>query len=96
MIFQKILNLKRLKKSVTDIKTKADAFIELHKGNIKVLMNILQVLYDRTEGKKKMLQCVLIICSAMGLEDYSEEILNFIQEKLQEIYNELVAQGCLK
>lgn len=71
-------------------------FIELHKGNIKVLMNIFQVMFDRTEGKAKMLQCVQVVCSAIGTINKTTGTLLFIEEKLQNIYDELKAEGCLK
>ena len=53
-------------------------------------------MFDRTEGKAKMLQCVQVVCSAIRTINKTTGTLLFIEEKLQSIYDELKAEGCLK
>lgn len=100
-IFQKVINFfVKTKNNVEKFKEKAANFIELHRGNIKVLMNIFQAIYDKGNGTAKMQQVVKTVCSAVGAEsfgnEYADDITAFVEEKCQQIYDELVAEGGLK
>lgn len=92
-IIRKLFNLFSKTKTV---KNKIENFIELHNGNIKVLMNILQVMYDKTAGKAKMQQCISFVLNAIGIAKRTTEVLTYTEEKLQKIYDDLKANGCLK
>ena len=100
-IFERILNFFRKTKNTIEIaKDKLETFIELHRGNIKVLMNIFQAIYDKSNGNAKMQQVVKTVCSAVGAEEfgneYADDIAIFVEEKCQQIYDELVAEGGLE
>lgn len=90
----------KAKTNVEKIKEKAANFIELHRGNIKVLMNIFQAIYEKGNGTVKMQQVVKTVCSAVGAEafgnEYADDITAFVEGKCQQIYDELVAEGGLK
>lgn len=98
---EKIVNfVKKTKNKAENIKAKVENFIELHKGNIKVLMNILQAIYEKGKGREKMENVVKTVCAAAGVaefgEEYADDIADFVEAKCQEIYDELVADGGLK
>lgn len=100
-IFQKIIGFfTKAKTNVEKFKEKAENFIELHRGNIKVLMNIFQAIYEKGNGTAKMQQVVKTVCSAVGAEafgnEYANDITTFVEGKCQQIYDELVAEGGLK
>ena len=98
--FQKILNFfTNTKTKYEELKAKVENFIELHRGNIKVLMNVFQALYEKNDGTAKMQNVVKSVFSALGAstigDEYADEITEFIEEKCQQIYDELVAEGGL-
>lgn len=98
---KKLFNfVKKSQKKATEIKGKIENFVELHKGNIKVLMNILQAIYEKGKGREKMENVVKTVCKAAGVaefgEEYADDIANFVEQKCQSIYDELVAEGGLK
>lgn len=90
---------KKTELTVEEIKAKVEAYVELHKGTIKVVMNMLQVLYVKTDGKNKMKCIVTMVFNALHLSKYTngheEEIINFIEAKCQKVYDELVNDGVL-
>lgn len=100
-IFERILNFfRKTKTTLEKAKFKIENFIELHRGNIKVLMNIFQAIYEKGNGNAKMQQIVKTVCQAAGAEafgnEYADDIAAFVEEKCQQIYDELVAEGGLK
>ena len=100
-IFEKFFTfLKKTKDKSAEIKAKIENFIELHRGNIKVLMNIFQAIYEKGKGREKMENVVKTVCNAAGAaefgEEYADDIADFVEAKCQAIYDELVADGGLK
>lgn len=100
-IIEKIIQfINKAKDKGEKFKTKIENFIELNKGNIKVLMNVLQVIYDKGKGREKMENVVKTVCAAAGIaefgEEYADDIADFVEAKCQAIYDELIADGGLK
>lgn len=78
----------KAKKIAVSAKEKVDKFIKEHKKQIKILMTILEAIFPAGTGAKKMACVVTNICTAIGYEAASEEVIDYIQDKCQTIYDE--------
>ena len=67
---------------------KIDPFIKEHKKQIKLLMTVLEAIFPAKTGARKMACVVSNVCLAVGCEEYTEDVLVFIQDKCQKIYDE--------
>lgn len=70
------------------VKNKVDTYIKEHKKQIKILMTIFEAIFPAQTGAKKMACVVRSICTAIGYEAASEEVIDYIQNKCQSIYDE--------
>jgi len=88
----KIINFfLKTKKAILTVREKVDSFIKAHRKQIKVLMSILEVLFPAGTGAKKMACVVSNICYAIGYEAAEEDIVAYVEEKCQEVYDEFKA-----
>lgn len=67
---------------------KIDKFIKEHKKQIKLLMTVLEAIFPAKTGAKKMACVVSSVCTAIGYEDYTEDVIAYIENKCQEVYDE--------
>lgn len=81
----------KTKQVLKNAKEKVDKFVKEHRKQIKVLMSILEVLFPAGTGAKKMACVVSNICVAIGYEAADEEMLEYIEDKCQEVYDEFKA-----
>ena len=100
-IIEKLKGLFGRAKALTDtLRFKISAFVQEHKEEIRTLMQILQMIYARGNGAAKMQNVVLTVCCALGLENlgnmYADDVVEFVENQCQKVYNELLADGGLK
>ena len=81
----------KTKNVIMTVKEKVDSFIKAHRKQIKVLMSILEVLFPAGTGAKKMACVVSNICLAIGYEAADEDVMHYIEDKCQEVYDEFKA-----
>ena len=100
-ILEKLKGLFGRARALTDnLRFKISAFVQEHKTEIRALMQILQTIYTRNNGAAKMENVVLTVCSALGAENignmYADDVVAFVENQCQKVYNELLADGGLK
>ena len=70
---------------------KVDTFVKEHKKQIKLLMTVLEAIFPAKSGAKKMACVVTSVCTAIGYESASDEVLNYINKQCQKVYDEFKA-----
>ncbi len=78
----------KAKNVVVTTKERIDVFIREHRKQIRLMMTVLEALFPAKTGAKKMACVVSNVCTALGLAEYTEDVMNYIQDKCQEIYDE--------
>ena len=78
----------RTKEIVVNAKLKVDSFIKEHRKQIKFLMTVLEALFPAQTGAKKMACVVTNVCMAIGYEAAAEDVIEYIEDKCQKIYDE--------
>lgn len=99
-IFEKFIRLFKLTKAeIAEVFEKIDTFCDEHREQIKVLMKIMQMLYSRGNGHKKMQNVVVTVLSAVGAGQYAADhasgIADYVEAKCQQVYDDLIAEGGL-
>lgn len=82
---------KRTKQLVAKVENKITKFITENKNEIRMAMRILESVFPAGTGVKKMRCVVNSVCAALGYEDMSDEVTDFVTLKCQEIYDEFKA-----
>lgn len=86
--FQKLLNLfKKTKTTVANVELKVQAFIKKNGKKIKLMMSILEAIFPAGTGIKKMTCLVTNVCYAVGLEQITPEITEYVSGELQKLYD---------
>ena len=87
-IFKKILSFfKRTKETVAHVELKLQAFIKKNSKKIKLMMSLLEAIFPAGTGIKKMTCLVTNVCYAIGLEQVTPEITEYVSGKLQKLYD---------
>lgn len=87
-ILDKIMDFfKRTRESSKNIKNKINAFISEHREQIKIIMNVLEIMFPPQTGAQKMACVVKNICSAIGCSE-SDKVSEYVENKCQEVYQE--------
>ena len=87
---KKIVSFFKKTKEVTEItQAKIKTFVTKHKSEIRVFMGILEVIYPAKTGIRKMANVVVTVCNAMGLDEYSEDVRQYVEAECQKVYDEL-------
>ena len=88
-LLEKLINLfRKTRQLAAEAKIKINKFITEHRNEIRMTMRILESIFPEGTGVKKMRCVVNNVCSALGYEDISEEVTDFVTKKCQEIYDE--------
>ena len=89
----------KIKVLTENLKFKISAFVQEHKTEIRILMQVLQKIYPRGNGSAKMENVVMTICAALGAEGigniYADDVVEFVETQCQRVYDELVQDGDL-
>lgn len=90
--FKKLVEFFRKTKTIAaTTELKIAEFVKNHKKQIKLMMSIFEVIFPAQSGAKKMACVVTNVCYAVGLEDISQDVANFVEEKCQKVYDEFKA-----
>lgn len=88
-ILSKIIELFIKTKSIAaSTAMKVDSFIKEHKKQIKLLMTVLEAIFPAGAGAKKMACVVASVCTAIGYESATDEVVAYINNKCQKVYDE--------
>ena len=91
-ILEKLFNLFiKTKRLAVSVEEKINKFIRDYKREILMTMSILETIFPAGSGPKKMGCVVSNVCAALGYENVSGEIANFVTDKCQKIYDEFKA-----
>lgn len=66
-------------------------FVKDHKKQIKLLINIFDMIFPASTGIKKMSCLVSNVCFAIGLECVSKEAAELVEKECQKVYDEFKA-----
>ena len=87
-IIKKLIGFfKRTKETVACVDLKVQAYIKKHSKQIKLIMSILEVIFPAGTGIKKMTCLVTTVCYAIGLEQITPEIADYVSAELQKQYD---------
>lgn len=87
--FKKLIDFfRRTKEIAASVELNTRAYIKLHSQQIKLIMSILEALFPVQAGLAKMNCLVKIVCSAIGLDDVSPQVAEFVTAELQKQYEE--------
>ena len=78
---------KRTKDTVSNFELKIQAYVKKHSQEIKLIMSILEALFPPKTGIKKMTCVIKIVGAAIGLENITPQIENYIETELQKQYD---------
>ena len=85
---KKIFSFFKTSKEVAETtQQKIRKYIEDHSKQIKVMMSILEVMFPAETGIKKMTCLITNVCSALGLENITPVIADFVRDELQKQYD---------
>ena len=88
-LLEKLIKLfRRTKQLAAEAKIKINKFIVEHRNEIRMAMRILESIFPAGTGVKKMRCIVNNVCLALGYEDMTDEVTDFVTKKCQEIYDE--------
>jgi hypothetical protein len=88
-ILEKIIKFfVKTKKLAQTIEYRINKFVKIYKKEILMTMSILETIFPTGMGAKKMRCVVTNICTALGYENMTDEVTNFVTSKCQEIYDE--------
>lgn len=92
-----ILNkVKGVKSKIEELKLNVEVFCAEHRETIATLMKLWNKLYAGKKGSEKMESTIKVIGNCVGLskvtDEYADEATKFIEEKCQEIYDDLVKE----
>lgn len=87
-IFKKIFSFFKKTKNIAETtQQKIKNYIKDHAKQIKVMMSILEVMFPAETGIKKMTCLVTNVCYAIGLEDITPIVAEFVKNELQKQYD---------
>lgn len=88
--FSKLFSFfKKSKQKIGDVQIKIKEFVQKHKQQIKLFMQILEVVYPAKTGIIKMTNCILFVCGALKLDTEQINLVkSYVEKELQKIYNE--------
>lgn len=78
---------KRTKTTVENIDLKVQAYIKKHAKQLKLLMTILEAIFPEGSGIAKMTCLVTTVCYALGLDDITPQIADYVSKELQKLYD---------
>lgn len=85
---KKILGFFKKTKEMAEItQQKIKSYIKEHSKQIKVMMSVLEVMFPAQTGIKKMTCLVTNVCYAIGLEDITPIVAEFVKNELQKQYD---------
>lgn len=78
---------KKTKETVANVELKVQAYIKKHSKQIKLVMSILEALFPAGTGIKKMACLVTTVCYAIGLEEITPQVADYVSSELQKLYD---------
>lgn len=88
-LFRKLINFfVKTKNVLATTALKIDKFIKEHKKQIKLLMTVLEALFPAKTGAQKMACVVASVCKAIGYEEATDEVLTYVNQQCQRVYDE--------
>ena len=86
--FTKIFGFfKRTKETVVNVELKVQAYIKKHGKQIRLAISIFEALFPEGAGIKKMTCLVTTVCYAIGLENITPQIADYVSGELQKQYD---------
>ena len=79
---------KRTKDVVASTELKINKYIHEHKKQIKLMINLLEMMCPAGAGIKKMGCLVTNVCYAIGLENVSKDVADIVEKECQKIYDD--------
>lgn len=78
---------KKTKEIAETTQQKIKSYIKEHSKQIKVMMSVLEVMFPAQTGIKKMTCLVTNVCYAIGIEEITPIIVDFVSSELQKQYD---------
>lgn len=87
-IIKKIIGFfKKTKSTVAHVELKLQDFIKKNSKKIKLMMSLLEAIFPAGTGIKKMTCLMTNVCTAIGIEQITPEIAEYVSGELQKLYD---------
>ena len=88
----KLFEIFRKTKELADTtKHKIEKFVDAHKKQIKLMITVYEAMFPQNTGLKKMACLVSNVCYAMGLDNVSQDVAEFVEKQCQKVYDDFKA-----
>ena len=78
---------KKTKETVANVELKVQAFIKKNKKQIQLAITLLEAIFPEGTGIKKMTCLVTTVCYAIGLEEITPQVADYVSSELQKLYD---------
>ena len=78
---------RKTKATAANIDLKLQAYIKKHSKQIKLLMTIFEAIFPEGAGIAKMTCLVTTVCYALGLDEITPQIAEYVKNELQKLYD---------